>query len=46
MSDLTSFRFSSESITATGIKIAHIDPGKPWQNVNNESFNDKFRDEC
>jgi putative transposase len=22
------------------------DPGKPWQNGTNESFNDKFRDEC
>lgn len=23
-----------------------IEPGKPWQNVTNESFNGKFRDEC
>jgi putative transposase len=23
-----------------------IDPGKPWQNGTNESFNRKFRDEC
>ena len=23
-----------------------IDPGKPWQNGANESFNGKFRDEC
>jgi len=22
------------------------DPGKPWQNGTNESFNGKFRDEC
>ena len=22
------------------------DPGKPWQNGTNESFNDRFRDEC
>ncbi len=28
------------------IGTAHIDPGKPWQNGNNESFNGKFRDEC
>ena len=28
------------------INTAHIDPGKPWQNGNNESFNGKFRDEC
>ncbi len=29
-----------------GIKTALIDPGKPWQNGSNESFNGKFRDEC
>ena len=29
-----------------GIDTAPIDPGKPWQNGTNESFNDKFRDEC
>jgi putative transposase len=23
-----------------------IDPGKPWQNANDESFNGKLRDEC
>ena len=28
------------------IDSAHIDPGKPWQNGSNESFNGKFRDEC
>jgi len=28
------------------IETAHIDPGKPWQNGLNESFNGKFRDEC
>ena len=28
------------------IETAAIDPGKPWQNATNESFNDKFRDEC
>ena len=28
------------------IETAAIDPGKPWQNGTNESFNDKFRDEC
>lgn len=26
--------------------MAHIEPGKPWQNGSNESFNGKFRDEC
>ena len=28
------------------IETAAIDPGKPWQNGLNESFNGKFRDEC
>ncbi|MDP1635501.1 MAG: IS3 family transposase [Gallionellaceae bacterium] len=28
------------------IETAFIDPGKPWQNGTNESFNGKFRDEC
>jgi putative transposase len=29
-----------------GIDTALIDPGKPWQNGMDESFNGKFRDEC
>lgn len=29
-----------------GIKAAPIDPGKPWQNGSNESFNGTFRYEC
>ena len=29
-----------------GIDTALIDPGKPWQNGTDESFNGKFRDEC
>jgi len=33
-------------LTAEGIDTALIDPGKPWQNGTNESFNGKFRDEC
>jgi putative transposase len=33
-------------ITAAGIDTAFIDPGKPWQNGTDESFNGKFRDEC
>ncbi len=33
-------------LSSSGIDTAHIDPGKPWQNATNESFNDKFRDEC
>lgn len=28
------------------IDTAFIDPGKPWQNAFDESFNGKFRDEC
>jgi putative transposase len=31
---------------SSDIDTALIDPGKPWQNATNESFNDKFRDEC
>ena len=30
----------------SGIETACIDPGKPWQNGLDESFNGKFRDEC
>jgi putative transposase len=35
-------RWLSEGEVAT----AYIDPGKPWQNGSNESFNGKLRDEC
>ena len=28
------------------ITTAYIEPGKPWQNGLNESFNSRFRDEC
>jgi putative transposase len=28
------------------LELALIEPGKPWQNGLNESFNGKFRDEC
>ena len=42
--------FVSRAILAwlveSGINTAHIDPGKPWQNGTDESFNGKFRDEC
>lgn len=33
-------------LAVANIDTAHIDPGKPWQNGTNESFNGKFRDEC
>jgi putative transposase len=33
-------------LLAAKIESAHIDPGKPWQNGADESFNGKFRDEC
>jgi putative transposase len=35
-----------EWLAAEGIETAHIDPGKPWQNGADESFNGKLRDEC
>jgi putative transposase len=31
---------------SAGIETAFIDPGKPWQNGTDESFNGKFRNEC
>jgi len=33
-------------LLTAGIETACIDPGKPWQNGLDESFNGKFRDEC
>jgi putative transposase len=42
--------FVSEAILAwletAGVQTALIDPGKPWQNGSDESFNGRFRDEC
>ncbi len=29
-----------------GLRNLHIEPGKPWQNSTNKTFNGKFRDEC
>ncbi len=33
-------------LVKSNIDTALIDPGKPWQNGADESFNGKFRDEC
>jgi putative transposase len=33
-------------LLANGIDTALIDPGKPWQNGTDESFNAKSRNEC
>jgi len=33
-------------LTDTGIHCVLSDPGKPWQNGTDESFNGKLRDEC
>lgn len=33
-------------VTDEHIETAFIDPGKPWQNGTDESFNGRFRDEC
>ena len=42
--------FVAEAVCAwlkeEGIETVQIEPGKPWQNGLNESFNGKFRDEC
>jgi putative transposase len=32
--------------TENKVETVHIDPGKPWQNGTNESFNGRLRDEC
>ena len=36
----------TEEIDRRGIVLANIEPGKPWQNGSNESFNGTFRKEC
>ena len=33
-------------LTEHQVECAHIEPGKPWQNGTNESFNGRLRDEC
>jgi len=36
----------SGNSTTAGVETALIDPGKPWQNGADETFNRRFRDEC
>lgn len=33
-------------LSEAGVSTVYSEPGKPWQNGTNESFNGKFRDEC
>ena len=33
-------------LSSAGIQIRFIEPGSPWQNGVNESFNGRLRDEC
>jgi putative transposase len=35
-----------EWIVEPDMEVAHIDPGKSWQNGADESFNGRLRDEC
>jgi putative transposase len=37
--------FLQEWLTGAGIGTRYIEPGKPWQNGHNESFNGKLKDE-
>ncbi len=39
-------RLLQEWLKKAGIKTRFIEPGSPWQNGINESFNGRFRDEC
>jgi len=36
---------TSEWIGSVGVKTAYIEPGSPWENGYNESFNGKLSDE-
>ena len=44
--EFVSRAFVLEWLARASIGTALIDPGKPWQNANDESFNGKLRDEC
>lgn len=37
-------RFTLESIVESGLQVAHIDPGKPWRNGRDESFDRRLHD--
>jgi putative transposase len=39
-------KFLQEWLALAGIESRFIEPGSPWQNGINESFNGRFRDEC
>lgn len=39
-------RFLQDWLKREGITTRFIEPGSPWQNGVNESFNGRFRDEC
>jgi putative transposase len=39
-------RSLSQWVQEQDLRMVLIEPGKPWQNGANESFNGKFRDEC
>jgi len=39
-------RLLQEWLKKTGITTRFIEPGSPWQNGVNESYNGRFRDEC
>ena len=38
-------KITREWIASVGVKTAYIEPGSPWENGYNESFNGKLRDE-
>ena len=39
-------RFGYHRIRESNIETALYDPGKPWQDCNDENFNGRLRDEC
>ena len=39
-------RLLQEWLALAGVATRFIEPGSPWQNGINESFNGRFRDEC